>query len=51
MLVTTILELLASGMTWEEIRADYDGLESEDIQACLHYAVRLAQFRTLPLAA
>lgn len=50
-LVTTILELLASGMTWEEIRADYEGLESEDIQACLNYAVRLAQFRTLPLAA
>jgi len=49
--VATIVDLLASGMTWEEIRADYAGLESEDIQACLHYAVRLLQFRTLPLAA
>jgi uncharacterized protein (DUF433 family) len=49
--VTTIVELLASGMTWEEIQADYAGLESADIQACLNYAVRLLQFRTLPLAA
>ncbi|QJD80955.1 DUF433 domain-containing protein [Spirosoma rhododendri] len=51
LLVTTILELLASRMTWEEILADYPALEQADIQACLNYAVRLAQFRTLPLAA
>ncbi|GAB3557845.1 DUF433 domain-containing protein [Spirosoma fluminis] len=50
-LVTTILELLASHMTWEEILEDYPGLESDDIQACLDYAVKLAQFSTLPLAA
>ena len=51
LLVTTILELLASGMTWDEIRADYPGLEEADIQACLEYAVQLAQFGTQPLAA
>lgn len=51
LLVTTILELLASGMTWEEILADYPNLESDDIKACLDYAVQLAHFRTQPLPA
>ena len=51
LLVTTILELLASGMTWDEIIDDYPNLELEDIQACLNYAVRLAHFSTLALAA
>lgn len=51
LLVTTILELLASGMTNAEILEDYPNLETEDIQACLEYAVQLAHFRTEPLAA
>jgi uncharacterized protein (DUF433 family) len=51
LLVTTILELLASGMTHAEILEDYPNLETEDIQACLEYAVQLAHFRTEPLAA
>lgn len=51
LLVTTVLELLASGMTWDEIQADYPGLEPEDIRACLNYAVQLAHFSTIPLAA
>lgn len=51
LLVTTILELLASEMTWDEILADYPGLEHNDIQECLNYAVQLAHFSTLPLAA
>ena len=51
LLVTTVLELLASGMTWDEILADYPGLVSDDIQECLNYAVQLAHFSTLPLAA
>ena len=51
LLVTTILELLASGMTHAEILEDYPSLEMEDIQACLEYAVQLAHFRTEPLAA
>jgi len=33
----TILELLISGMTIEEILADYEDLEREDIIAALHY--------------
>lgn len=48
LLVITILELLASGMTWAELLADYPGLESDDIQACLEYAVQLARFKTQP---
>lgn len=51
LLVTTILELLASGMIHAEILEDYPNLETEDIQACLEYAVQLAHFRTEPLAA
>jgi len=51
LLVTTILELLASGMTQQEILDDYPSLELEDILACLEYAVQLAHFRTEPIAA
>ncbi|YAG11518.1 hypothetical protein NSTC745_00775 [Nostoc sp. DSM 114161] len=39
--VELILELLSSGMTNEEILADYDDLEYEDIQAVLLFAARL----------
>jgi uncharacterized protein (DUF433 family) len=35
--VETILELLSSGMTVEEILADYEDIEREDIMAALHY--------------
>lgn len=41
--VAVILELLAGGMTPEEILSDYPDLEPEDIQAVLLYAARLAQ--------
>jgi uncharacterized protein (DUF433 family) len=43
--VDMILELLSSGMTHEEILADYDDLESEDILAVLAYASRLSQVK------
>ena len=39
--VETILELLSSGMTYDEILADYEDLEREDILAVLAYAARL----------
>lgn len=38
--VSLVLELLASGMTREEILSDYDDLQNEDISACLEYAVK-----------
>ncbi|MCA1761498.1 MAG: DUF433 domain-containing protein [Flavobacteriales bacterium] len=37
-----MLELLASGMTKEQILEDYPFLEGDDISACLEYAARLA---------
>lgn len=40
--VETLLELLAGGMSIEQILADYDDLEREDILAVLAYAARLA---------
>ena len=40
--VENILELMASGMTNEEILADYEDLEKEDLQACLLFAAKLA---------
>lgn len=41
--VETLLELLASGMSVEEVLADYEDLTQEDILACLAYAARLTQ--------
>ncbi|MEM7591925.1 MAG: DUF433 domain-containing protein [Cyanobacteria bacterium P01_A01_bin.83] len=45
--VEFILELLSSGMTGEEILADYDDLETEDIQAVLLFAARLSQVKSI----
>ena len=36
--VETILELLSSGMTVEQVLADYEDLERDDILAALAYA-------------
>ena len=48
--VESILELLGSGMTFDEILADYDDLEREDLQAVLVYAARLSQVkRSIPV--
>jgi uncharacterized protein (DUF433 family) len=38
--VTDILEMLAEGVSSEEILADFPDLEPEDIQACLLFAAR-----------
>ena len=45
--VETILELLSSGMTNEEILADYEDLEREDILAALDFARRLSQVKRI----
>ena len=39
--VGMILELLSAGMTEQEILADYDDLEHEDILAVIAFATRL----------
>ena len=51
LMVSTILELLASEMTMDEILSDYPALEKEDIFACFQYAAMLAKFQSLPIAA
>lgn len=50
--VDKLLELLSAGMTFEEILADYEDLQREDLLAVLAFAARLskqpdAQFREL----
>jgi len=45
--VELILELLSSGMTTEEILADYDDLEQDDVYAALLFASRLTQVKTI----
>src|SRR5258708_25353299 len=48
--VETLLELLSSGMTHEEILADYEDLEREDLLAVLAFAARLAAGLPVPPA-
>lgn len=45
--VSFILDLLSSGMTSEELLSDYPALETEDIHACLLYASRLSETKTI----
>ena len=45
--VAQMLELLAGGMTFEEILEDYPYIEQEDIQASLMYAAMIANARTI----
>lgn len=42
-----ILELLSAGMSIEEILADYDDLERDDILAALLFATRLTQVKSI----
>lgn len=48
--VQMILELLSSRMSDEEILDDYADLEPEDIQACLVYAARLSDVKSVTRA-
>ncbi len=45
--VVNILELLASDMTEAEILADYPDLEKEDLRACLLFAARLVDVKSI----
>ena len=45
--VETLLELLSSGMTHEEILGDYEDLEPDDLRAVLAFAARLSQTKRL----
>ncbi|MEP7233651.1 MAG: DUF433 domain-containing protein [Ignavibacteriota bacterium] len=42
----TILELLSSGMTSQEVLEDYPDLDADDIKAVLLYATRLSRVKS-----
>lgn len=44
--VDNMLDLMASGMSIEEILEDYPDLEKDDLLACLEYASRVARTKT-----
>jgi uncharacterized protein (DUF433 family) len=45
--VEVLLELLSSGMAFDEILADYEDLEREDLLAVLAFAARLSRTKRL----
>ena len=45
--VVNLLELMSAGMTNAEILADYEDLEEADLQACLLFAAKLAEVKTV----
>lgn len=49
--VSLILDFLASGMSVEEVLAEYPSLEREDILACIAYGAELARdcYARIPL--
>jgi uncharacterized protein (DUF433 family) len=47
--VEFLLELLSSGMTFDEVLADYADLERDDLRAVLAFAARLARSKRLPV--
>ena len=49
--VETLLELLSGGTTIEQILADYEDLEREDVLAVLAYATRLSQVKRTDILA
>lgn len=48
--VEFLLDLLASGMTTDEILADYDDLERDDLRAVLQFAATLTRVQKVTLA-
>ncbi|HEU0027813.1 MAG TPA: DUF433 domain-containing protein [Ktedonobacterales bacterium] len=45
--VETLLELLSAGMTIDDILADYEDLEREDVLAALAFAARLTHIQRI----
>ena len=45
--VEMILELMASGMTADEILDDYEDLQADDILAVLQFASKLSQVKSI----
>ena len=50
--VESVLDWLAGGMTFDQILADYEDLEREDILAAIGYAAKLTHIKHMePIAA
>lgn len=49
--VQTLLELMSSGMTFDEILADYEDLERDDLLAALEFGALTAGGQKVPIAA
>jgi uncharacterized protein (DUF433 family) len=47
--VTTVVGLVANGLTTDEIVTEYPQLVPDDVQACLGYAARAVDDRELPV--
>lgn len=47
--VSLVLDLIASGMSNEEILAEYPGLEVEDLRACVAYGAEMSRERYVDL--
>ncbi len=45
--VESLLEMLSSGMTADQILADYEDLERDDVLAALEYAAHLTQVKRI----
>ena len=45
--VKNILELMAAGMTQQEILDDYPDLEMDDLLACFQFASKLSQVKSI----
>ncbi|MBK8055024.1 MAG: DUF433 domain-containing protein [Saprospiraceae bacterium] len=51
-MVQSILEYLASGMSHDEILLDFDDLEDDDLKACLTFAAKMTEIKSIsPLVA
>ncbi len=45
--VEMLLDLMSSGMTFDEILDDYPALEQDDLKACLAFAGKLVQVNSI----
>ena len=47
--VSLVLDLLAGGMSQDELRAEYPGLERDDVLAAIAYGAEAARERIIPV--
>jgi uncharacterized protein (DUF433 family) len=48
--VATVVDMVADGMTIDEILVAYPDLEAADVEEALHYAAEAVRERELPIA-